>query len=255
MFQIAPSRDVRKIRLFCFPHAGAGPSAFRGWAPELGHEIETSVIQLPGREARFHHAPYRHFPDLVRDATEAILATLAPGQPFSLFGNSFGALAAFEVAHRIRRQTGREPSHLFASAAYAAHLPPSMAPLSALSDPELVEEIAERYDGIPAPVRKDQELLAAVLTALRADLTMLDTYPRRPPQPFACPITAFGGRYDRCIPADQIQAWKVHTTGPFTCVLLEQAHLFLQSERKRLTAYIREALQGTAAALATGEKV
>jgi medium-chain acyl-[acyl-carrier-protein] hydrolase len=253
MFQFAPSQDASKIRLFCFPHAGAGPSAFRGWAAALGPDIETHVIELPGREARFNQAHYRHLPDLVRDATDAIVGALAVGQQFALFGNSFGALVAFEAAQRIRRQTGREPSHLFMAAAYAAHLPPSMAPLSLLSDPQLVKEVSERYDGIPGPVKADQGMLAAVLGALRADLSLVDAYPRRPPEPFDCPLTAFGGRHDRTIPSDQLWAWEMHTKGPFTCILLEQGHLFLQSERSRLTAYIREALVGAPAVLAERE--
>ncbi|MGH9392029.1 MAG: thioesterase domain-containing protein, partial [Vicinamibacteria bacterium] len=53
----APSRDkdspwmVRprsaiapRLRLFCFPYAGGGPSAFRRWTNELPQEVECCLV-------------------------------------------------------------------------------------------------------------------------------------------------------------------------------------------------------------------
>ena len=46
---------MARFRLFCFPHAGVGSSAFRGWADDLmaDADAEVCLVQLPGREGRY----------------------------------------------------------------------------------------------------------------------------------------------------------------------------------------------------------
>jgi medium-chain acyl-[acyl-carrier-protein] hydrolase len=94
IFQTVPSRESEAIRLFCIPHAGGGASAFRGWRESLLPEVEATVIQLPGREARFRERPYREMHHLVEDLAASVLPWLNPGQPFAFFGNSLGGLIA-----------------------------------------------------------------------------------------------------------------------------------------------------------------
>ena len=224
------------------PHAGAGASAFRGWAQHLGPEIETTVVQLPGREARYGEAPYTLLEDLVSDLAEALLPYLKQGSKVALFGNSFGALVAFETLQEIRRRSGLEAAHLFVSAKAAPHLPPLLPPVGSLPDRALAREVSERYGAIPAPVLADEGYLAMVLAALRSDLGMLESYDRRTPQPLSCPVTAFGGTRDRTLPAGHIDAWSEQTLGCFRKIELKEDHLYLQSAREQLVRHIRESL-------------
>jgi medium-chain acyl-[acyl-carrier-protein] hydrolase len=246
MFQIAPSLNQQVIRLFCIPHAGAGPSAFRGWEEQLGSEIETTIIQLPGREGRFREKPYLSLELLVRDLTEVVLPCLATGQRFAFFGNSLGGLIAFEALHEIRRRAGYEAVHLFVSATSAPHLPPPLPPIGHLANRELIREVCARYGGIPLPILQDEEFLVAMLPSLRADIRMLEEYDRRQPQPLSCPITAIGGRRDQTVPLTHIEEWSKLTMSSFTKILLDEDHLYLQSAREQLTGYIREALLASA---------
>jgi medium-chain acyl-[acyl-carrier-protein] hydrolase len=236
--QNAPSRNRGVIQLFCVPHAGAGPSAFRGWKERLGPEIEAIMVQLPGREGRFREEPYQSLELLVSDLSEAVLPYLDAGQRFAFFGNSLGALIAFESLHEIRRRTGYEAAHLFVSATDPPHLHPVL--------PPLICEVSERYGGIPLAILEDEDFLAAVVPALRADICMLEAYERAVPQPLSCPITAFGGKLDRTVPLAHIERWRDQTTSSFTQILLDEDHLYLQSAREYLTGYIRETLQAFA---------
>jgi medium-chain acyl-[acyl-carrier-protein] hydrolase len=45
-------RQKPTMRLFCFPHAGAGGYIFRDWAKELPDEIDVCAIEPPGKLAR-----------------------------------------------------------------------------------------------------------------------------------------------------------------------------------------------------------
>src|ERR1700761_6803947 len=238
MLQGPIASDRRAIRLFCVPHAGGGPSAFRGWRDLLRPDVEISIIQLPGREGRFAEKPYLSMELLVRDLTDAVLADLLDGQRFAFFGNSLGGLIAFETLHEIRRRVGYDATHLFVSAAGAPHLPPPLPPMGHLGDRELVKEVSARYGAIPAPILEDREFLAAMLPVLRADIRMLEAYVRRTLRPVSCPITAVGGTRDQTVPAQHIEAWREQTTSSFTQIFLDEEHLFLQSARDQLTATI-----------------
>ena len=46
-----PRPDAR-VRLFCFPHAGAGASVYRRWPAGLPADVELWAIQAPGREIK-----------------------------------------------------------------------------------------------------------------------------------------------------------------------------------------------------------
>ena len=124
-------REEASLRLFCFPHAGGGPQAHRGWSealqavlaethvvgdwavevsgPPCVHVYDTNVlacdvgapqvvsVSLPGRGVRFNEE-YKF--DSVRDLAVKIcdeIETLCTLLPYVFFGHSFGALLAYEV--------------------------------------------------------------------------------------------------------------------------------------------------------------
>ena len=62
----APKREPA-LRLFCLPYAGAGPSAFRGWAQNVPADVEALYVHLPGRESRLREPI---IPDVFRLAQE-----------------------------------------------------------------------------------------------------------------------------------------------------------------------------------------
>jgi surfactin synthase thioesterase subunit len=221
------------LRIFCFPFAGVGPSAFRGWPQNLPAVVEALCVHLPGRESRVREA---NIPDILALASE-ITDAIAPfaDRPFALFGHSLGGLVAFEVARILRRRGLSAPVRLFASACRAPHLPSPFAPLHDLDEDDLLRRVNERYDGsVPKEVLESPELRELLVPALRADIAALEAYQHTPQLPLDCPLTVFGGRHDRTLAQGALEAWSLHTSKDFRLRLVDGGHFFLQSERRRL---------------------
>jgi surfactin synthase thioesterase subunit len=235
-------RDGAVVQLFCVPNAGNGPAVFRGWADRLAPEIEVIVVELPGRESRFHEPPYSSMDQLVRDLAGAVIESLSKDRPFAFFGNSMGSIVVFETLHEIRRRTGREALHLFVSACGAPHCRSILPPMGHLEDEELIREVNTRYGGIPAAVLADKEFIALTLPTLRADICLLEAYRQDELQLLACPITAFAGRFDATVPLSQVEAWREQTSCAFQSFLLEEGHLYLDSARDLLLSHLRRTL-------------
>ncbi len=172
--------------LFCLPHAGGGAAAFRGWARALAPDVETLVVQLPGRERRIAE-PAVIDPHAVAAAVR--LAIEARGTPaYAFYGHSFGAWLAFEVIRELRRLGAPPPIRLYVGATRPpdAGLAAALRGLSTAPDTELAARLA-RLGGMPAGVFAEDELRDLVLPALRADFTWLDNYAYQPEQPLAVP--------------------------------------------------------------------
>ena len=103
-----------RVRMFCFPYAGGGASAYRGWAGPLPPDVEVCPVQLPGREGRLRDAPFDHPEPLVQALADA-LQPYFQGLPFVFFGHSMGAMLGFELARELRRRGQSLPLHLFVS--------------------------------------------------------------------------------------------------------------------------------------------
>jgi surfactin synthase thioesterase subunit len=213
---------------------------FRPWIERFPANVEVCLVQLPGRETRMREVPYSLLNDLVADLARALDPLL--DQPYALFGHSMGALIGFALAHHLRSLDRPQPVHLFVSARRPPHLPDADAPLHQLPDAALVAALVRRYNGIPRVLLEDAELLRLFLPTLRADLTMLETYPYVERSPLECPITAFGGWEDSRVTQVDLAAWSNLTGGHFAAQMFPGGHFFLQSEREALIAAMVEGL-------------
>ena len=214
-------------RLFVFPHAGAGASAYR-LAAYLPDTVEVCTVQLPGRENRFAEPALTSLDDAV--------AALAPfiadhaDLPYAFFGHSMGSLIAFETARRLRALGARLPERLFLSGMRAPGLP-DRDPRHTLPDDELLA--TAEFDGVNAELR---ELL---LPLLRADLTLCETYTHRAEAPLPCPLTVLAGSDDDSVDAAELVDWREHTSADFELHLFAGApHLYVRGAERRLAETI-----------------
>jgi medium-chain acyl-[acyl-carrier-protein] hydrolase len=222
-----------RLRLLCFPYAGAGASVFRGWATALPPGVELCPIQLPGRESRWREPPFTHLPSLIETLADVLKPLLTV--PFAFFGHSMGAFISFELARQLRRSSALSPVHLFLSAARAPHIPDPHPPIHQLGDAEFVRALL-RLNGIPVQVLQNAELMQLVLPSLRADLTLCETYKYYPEPPLHCPISAYGGQQDSKVAYPHLAAWRSYTRRAFTCRLFPGDHFFVISAR---TSFLR----------------
>jgi surfactin synthase thioesterase subunit len=208
---------------------------FRSWAELLPADVDVWAVQAPGRARRLREPPLERIELIV----DEVLTAVAPDVdvPMVVFGHSMGALVAFELARALRRHELPEPAQVFVSGHQAPHLPPVEPPTQGLPDEAFLERL-RRLDGMPEEVLQHQELMAVFLPLLRADFAAAEAYEYRDEPPLSCGITAFGGRGDRLVLPEQLEAWRVHTIGCFDVHLLPGGHFFLHHSAPTLLAVI-----------------
>jgi medium-chain acyl-[acyl-carrier-protein] hydrolase len=232
-------RELRaspRVRLFCFPYAGVGPSAYRLWHGALPAEVDVCVIQLPGREGRFHEPAFTNMAALISALTPALLPHL--DVPFVFFGHSMGSVVACEVARSLTAAGSPRPAHVIVSGRRALQETDPDSPLSHLSDEQFVAEIDRRYGGIPAAILADREMLALLLPCLRADIAALESYvPTARPQ-LNCPLTVLGGNEDTRAPVGGLHAWQEQTSGSVRVRTFPGDHFYLNARRAEVLAEV-----------------
>ncbi|MGH2352606.1 MAG: thioesterase II family protein [Chloroflexota bacterium] len=229
--------DVR-LRLFCFPYAGAGPSMFRWWPAGLPASVDVIGIQLPGREGRFREPCLTRMEDLIPPLAEAVHPFL--DRPFALFGHSMGALAGFELARHLRRTGGPAPARLIVSAMGAPHVPSVAPPISHLPDAAFCAEVQRRYHGIPDEILREPELLDLLLPVLRSDIRLIERYRCAPDAPLGAPITALGGDQDPWSQPERLDPWRAHTVGGLTIRMYPGGHFFINTSPGPILKHLGE---------------
>jgi len=228
------------MRLFCFPFAGGGASAFREWRSDAGKELEIVAVALPGREKRATEPPFYDWKPLVRELVDAI----PTDRPFALFGHSMGALIGFEVARELERK-GCQPKALLVSSFPAPHLPLRITGRRFYDDEQLVQEMRRLGGTSEQLIDKDQGFLPILLRQLRPDFFVVETYEYLHRPTLQCPITAYGGRADADVSEQDLEQWGLHTDGGFCLKMFDGGHFYLNDQRPNLMKSITSNLFGT----------
>ncbi|MGF6812613.1 medium-chain acyl-[acyl-carrier-protein] hydrolase [Paraburkholderia sp. Clong3] len=239
-FPSATPTAAARMSLFCFAHAGAGASTFRGWSRALAPAIDVFAVQLPGRENRLDDVPFSS----MDEAADEIAVAMAPylDRPFALFGHSMGAAIASELATRL----AGAPVHLFVSSWPLPNLMrPRRLPHRA-TDAELLDAVC-RYGGMPDALLRYPEFAQEVVRVLRADMTLLDTYRPSVVRP-GCPVTVFGGADDPIVRAADLERW--HACERLVAVrVFPGGHFYLRDAQRAVLDAIARQLSSTTADL------
>jgi len=216
------------LRLFCFHYAGGSAQVFYNWLGHLPPRLEMGAIQLPGRGHRLGEPHIRDLLALSRIAAQELLPYL--DKPVVFFGHSLGALLCFETARSLRRETHRQPAHLFVSATEAPHRRSREELLSGLPKRELVKKLSE-FGGAPSEALQNDELLDLMMPTIRADLELCETYEYHIEPPLECPMTIYGGLEDHGVEAGRLAAWSEMTVGTCEIRMFPGGHFYINSPR------------------------
>lgn len=232
--------DEGDLPLFCFPHAGGGASAYRGWRGRLPG-VALQPVQPPGREARLREATHERMSSLVAELATVITEAAGPGR-YAFYGHSLGALVAFETAREIRRRGEPQPVHLLVSGCVAPHCTYDDGQrVGEMSQPRLAQMLRD-LGGTPEWLLADPELMQMILPAVRADFSVKETYAYAHEAPLTLPVTVLSSTADPRAPHELQERWSEQTTGAFRLHTIVGGH-FAIFEREDLThAYCAEAL-------------
>jgi surfactin synthase thioesterase subunit len=239
---------VRRVsarhRLICFPHAGAGATAYADWPSLLPPEIELVAVQLPGRQNRIGEEPPTEVASLVRTLTYALRPVL--GGAFSFFGHSGGASLAFEVARNLLTRGMPQPEQLFLASEMAPEHAARRRWLHELPDEELGEEVI-RLGGVNPEVAGNPMALAELLAPVRADFRLWERYRPLPGPLLGSAITVLVGDVDPVISQRGAAAWESRTTGVFDLRTFPGGHFFFHHAPGELVEFIGQRIMGGAA--------
>jgi medium-chain acyl-[acyl-carrier-protein] hydrolase len=240
-------RPAARLRLLCFPYAGAGPGVFREWPPGLPPDIEPAAVRLPGRESRLHEPPFWRLghllPHLDRGLGDYLAGT--DGRRLAFFGHSMGALLAFESARLLRRRGRDVPDTLVVSGIRAPQLAaPEGTPVHQLSDDHLLAGLG-RYSGVPEPLLTSEAMRRTFLPTLRADFAMVETHPFVAEPPLPCHLVAYSGDHDPDITAAHMHAWSDHAGRSFRRRSFSGGHFYLNRRRQEVLAALAGDLAGS----------
>lgn len=213
------------MRLVCFPHAGAGASAFHGWASVLPSDLEVLAVQLPGRETRMSEPRPLDVLGAAKEIALAIRSLL--DVPVAFFGYSLGAFVAFEVARALRRSGEIQPAVLLMASMRAPQLPSLIPSLGNLDDTLFMEAMSKFYGPVD-PILEDPEIKALFLPILRDDVHMVDNYSYTPEQALDCPLRVYLGATDPAVSREAAEGWSNHTVAEFGIRSFPGGHFFIR---------------------------
>ncbi|OKI02270.1 hypothetical protein A6A06_14530 [Streptomyces sp. CB02923] len=236
-------RAAGDVTLFCLPHAGAGPVAFREWGALLGPRIDVVPVQYPGRPPRLAEPPETSLKRLAQRLAGPVAERAGQG-PYALFGHSMGALVAYEVACLLTR-LGHPPLRLLVSGQTAPHLyRPTR--VHELSDAGLVDHIT-RLQGTPEDVLANPSLLEMLLPVLRADFALCETYAYEETSPLTADVTVLGGTDDPGVEPGLLDRWGELTDGACDVRTVPGGHFALFDQLPVVLDLIESGVRPTAA--------
>jgi surfactin synthase thioesterase subunit len=212
---------------------------FRSWDVLYPDDVEIRAAQLPGRQDRLRDRPFTRVAPIV-EALASEVSSL-PGAANVLFGHSFGALIAYELARRLQA-CGTPAAALVVGARRAPHLGLGHPLSHQLSDAAFVR-LAHDYYGTTLAILRDPDLMELALPSLRADFEALETYVHRSGVRLDCPLTVLQATQDPAVPRDMAAAWREVVAGDFDLRTIEAGHFFVDTHAKWVLEEVSEVVR------------
>jgi medium-chain acyl-[acyl-carrier-protein] hydrolase len=229
-----------EIRLFLFPYAGAGPTAFNQWTSGFAGSVEIYIAHYPGRGSRHQEAPIKEIRTLAGRFSQAVQPL--SDKPFAFFGHSLGGLVAFELTRLLHQENLPAPRMLFVSACGAPQLPDPNPPIHNYPDREFTKSLQD-LNGFPSELLHQPEVMQLLLPILRVDFEAVESYQYQPDiSALHLPVVALAGLDDPRVSRDRIEGWASQTDAGFRSHYFPGDHFFIHAGREAVIATIASEL-------------
>jgi medium-chain acyl-[acyl-carrier-protein] hydrolase len=229
------------VKLYCLPHAGGSANVYLPWRKHLDVSVELVPVELSGRGRRMTSPLRDSFREVLEDVVSEVTRTRVPAD-YALFGHSFGALLAFELAHELVAGGHGAPRHLFISASCAPERVGEIEIPVAAGNRELLTSLAY-LGGTPDEILADEEAVALFAPILRADLRALFDYRYVPGDRLASDISVILGSSDTVATDDDADLWAQLAAGNARAHVMEGGHFAAFERPDLVAAYVNATLQ------------
>jgi len=216
--------------LLCLSYAGGTASAvYRDWALWLSPDITVVPLDLPGCGSRRQHSRADSIPELLDTLARDALPHVR-GARWGVFGHSFGALLAYELARTLTAHdsVGNPEAVIVSGRRPPADRP--LSPLPAVDDPMFFDEVVS-WGGVPPEFLHRPSLRPLILAGLRHDIVLGAAYEHRNDPLLSCPVRVLAAREDPLVDVDRLRQWSSATTGPFSIHLFRGNHFYFGDGR------------------------
>lgn len=216
-----------RLRLVCFPYAGGNSSTFHSWGKLLPKHVELTLVQLPGRAARFADEMPGSMEELIRGLVADY--QLLKSKPTVFFGHSMGAKIAYELDSMINRMGLNAPKLIIVSGSGAPNSPKTKPDIHNLPDMEFVRGIIAIGNPNSSNLN-DVEFRELVLPMLRADFRLVETYSQKPDIKIDSVIAVLAGKDDE-VTDTCLRSWFEFYTNCLDIRWVEGGHFFVESNK------------------------
>lgn len=208
---------------------------FQGWDRFLAPDVEFMGVRLPARDSRFGEVAIEDWDELV----ERVASALAPSldRPFALYGHSFGARLAFQLAEHVQGMPNSQLQLLALSGCSPRHRGFFQPGLGEMPKPAFFSRLGE-LGGMPPEALEEPAFLALIEPALRADIRLSEAWHDLAADRVDVPIVAFAGTRDTLAPPPQMREWADATRRNFVFHELPGDHFFVRDHASAVLAAI-----------------
>ena len=195
---------------------------YLSWRSLLDLSLDLVPVELSGHGRRVAAPLSNSFRDVLDDVVTEVTRTPVPAE-YALFGHSFGAILAFELAHELVARGQSAPRHIFISASCApARVGELEIPLPE-GDRALLTSLVY-LGGTPHEILADDEAVELFAPILRADLHALFDYRYVPRATLDSDISILLGSTDTVATEVDAELWSQLASGSARAHVIEGGH-------------------------------
>jgi len=239
---IPEPRPEARLRLICFPYAGANASIFKMWPKYFSEDIEVIAVRLPGKDLRLREKPLCSMDQIMTELVPQLEVLL--DKPIALFGHSMGAALAYELAKKLMTKD-TVPQHVFVSACRGPMIPRRKKSIHDMSDNDFRNELG-RMGGTPPVILNDDDLYNLMAPGLRADFEVIEAWGYDEVALLNVPITSFYSENDQEAFPEEVEGWSQVSSATYTEHEMSGDHFFIHSSEARLLHAIAKTIDRSA---------